>query len=63
MEIDEEQITPASWRVWIYQFLNRINYEHEIKSVTVDDVTVEITDSEGVYNLSLGENEDLESQE
>jgi len=59
IEVDEETIAPASVNVWIYQLINRLSYEHNITSISVDDVTVEIAGKEELYDLSLGEDLDL----
>ena len=59
IEIDEEAIAPASPNVFIYQILNRLNYEHKITTITIDDVTKEITDSTQIKNLPLKQEEDL----
>lgn len=59
IDIDEEAIAPASVNVFIYQLLNRLNYEHDIKSITIDDVTVPITNPEQLEAISLGEDLDL----
>lgn len=62
IEIDEEAIAPASPNVFIYQIVNRLNYEHNITSITVDDVTKEITDSTQIKNLPLKQDEDLKEE-
>lgn len=59
IEIDEDAIAPASPEVFIFQLINRLNYEHPITSVTVDDVTVDITHPDQVAELSLGEGKSL----
>lgn len=62
IEIDEETIAPASPNVWIYQILNRLGYEHNITSVTIDEATVPIANKEELYDLPLGEDQDLETE-
>jgi hypothetical protein len=62
IDIDTDAIAPASVEVFIYQMLNRLGYEHEIKSVTVDDVTVEIKNKKELYDLPLGEDLPLNTQ-
>ena len=59
IDIDEDAVAPASVNVFIYRLLNQLGQEHDIQSVTIDDVTVETPDKEALYNLPLGENEDL----
>lgn len=59
IDIDEEEIAPASVEVFLYQLINRLGYEHKISSITVDDVTVPITSNDDLYNLSLGEDKPL----
>lgn len=61
IDIDEDAIAPASVNVFIYQLLNRLNYEHPITSITIDDVTLEITHPDQVVELPLGEDKDLDS--
>ncbi len=34
IEIDEAEIAPKPIRIWLFHFLNRLNYNHPIKSVT-----------------------------
>ena len=58
IDIDTETIAPAGVYAWIYQWLNRLNYEHAIKKVTVDGTTVDTTKT-SIENLSLGENKPL----
>lgn len=58
VEIDEGAIAPQSVNVFIYRLLNNLNNEHEIKIVTIDDVTLPITKSTDMYMLSLGEDKD-----
>lgn len=55
IDVDESVIAPASVEVFLYQLINRLSYEHNIQSITVDDVTVAITSKEDLYNLPLGE--------
>ena len=55
VNIDEDVINPMGANTWIYRLLNSINYEHEITSVSVDDVTVEITSEMSVQSLPLRE--------
>lgn len=62
IEIDEKAIAPASVNVFIYQLVNRLNYEHAITSVTVDDTTVPITKDALVQDLPLGEDKELIKQ-
>lgn len=62
IDIDEEAIAPASPNVFIFQFLNRLSYEHGIKSITIDDVTKEITDPTQIKNLPLKQDEDLKEE-
>jgi len=59
IDVDEDEVAPASVNVWIYRWLNMLGQEHNIQSVTIDDVTVETPDKEALYNLPLGENKDL----
>jgi hypothetical protein len=59
IDVDEEAVAPASVNVFIYRLLNELGQEHDIKSVTVDGVTVAINSREDLYNLPLGENQDL----
>jgi hypothetical protein len=59
IDIDEEAIAPASANVFIYQMLNRLNYEHDLKSVTVDGITVDIAHPDQVAELPLGEDRPL----
>lgn len=61
IDIDEDAIAPASVNAFIYQLLNRLNYEHEITSITIDDTTVAITHPDQVSELPLGEGKDLDS--
>jgi len=59
IDIDEDAIAPQSWMVWVYRWLNKLGYEHNIQSITVDDVTVAIPDKQTLYDLPLGENQEL----
>ena len=59
IDIDDESIAPMSVNVFIYQMFNRLGYEHNIQSVTVDEVTVAISGKEKLYDLSLGEDKPL----
>ena len=59
IDVNEEEIAPMSVNVWIYRWLNELANEHTISSITVDDVTVPIADKQELYDLSLGEDEDL----
>ena len=59
IDIDEDAVAPQSVNVFIYRLLNNLGNEHNIQSVTIDDVTVEIKDKEDLYNLPLGEDQDL----
>ena len=59
IDVNEEEIAPMSVNVWIYRWLNGLANEHTISSITVDDVTVPIADKQELYDLSLGEDEDL----
>lgn len=58
IEIDTNEIAPAGVYAFIYQMMNRLNYEHTIKSVTVDGITVDTTKNP-VEGLVLGENKPL----
>ena len=60
VDIDTQAIAPASVNVWIFQLLNRLNYEHEIKSITVDGVTVDITHPDQIAELPLGKDKPLQ---
>lgn len=62
IEIDTEAIAPATINVWIYQLLNRLNYEHPIKSITIDKDTVAITQPDQMYELPIGEDKPLTSK-
>lgn len=62
IELDEEEIAPASVRVWLYKLFNELNYENKITSVTVDGVTVDTTAPDAMYELPLGEDKDLEPE-
>lgn len=59
IDINEDEIAPASVEVWIYQMLNRLGNEHTIKSVSVDNVTKPIANKKDLYDLPLGENKPL----
>ena len=59
IDIDTEAIAPASVEVWLYQILNRIGYEHTVKSVTVDGATEIIANKQALYDLPLGEDKKL----
>lgn len=59
IEIDTETIAPADVNVFIYQLLNRLNYEHKITSVTIDEVTVATPKEKDLYELPIGEGQDL----
>jgi len=59
IDIDEKDIAPASVEVFLYQLINRLGYEHNISSITIDEVTVPITSKDDLYNLSLGEDQPL----
>jgi len=59
IDVNEEEIAPMSVNVWINRWLNGLANEHNISSITVDDVTVPIADKQELYDLSLGEDEDL----
>ena len=62
IDVDKEAIAPQSVNVWIYRFLNQMGNEHNIKSITIDDVTVEIKSKNDLYELPLGENKDLKEK-
>lgn len=59
IDIDENEIAPASVEVWIYRFINELGNEHSIKSVSVDGVTKPIANKKELYDLPLGENKPL----
>ncbi len=59
IELDEEEIAPANAEVFIFQLINRLNYQHPITSVMVDDVTVPTTKPGDVSKLSLKEGKKL----
>lgn len=59
IEIDTESIAPMSANVFIYNLLNKLNYENKVTSITVDGVTVDTTAPDALYNLPLGEDQDL----
>lgn len=59
IEIDEESIAPMSANVFIYNLLNKLNYENKVTSITVGGVTVDTTAPDALYNLPLGEDQDL----
>jgi len=63
IEIDEDTIAPATVNVFIYQLVNRLNYEHKITSITIDEVTKEITDASQIKNMPLKKDEDLKDDE
>lgn len=63
IEIDEEVIAPQNAKIFIYQLLNRLGYEHNITSITIDDTTLPISSKEELYDLSLGEDKELEEDE
>jgi hypothetical protein len=62
IELDEEAIAPASPDVFVFQLINRLNYEHRITSVTVDNVTVPITKHDEVSKLPLREGKRLDEK-
>lgn len=62
INIDEEAIAPQSVNVFIYRLLNTLNNENLITSVTVDDVTVPIEKQDDLYNLPLGEDQELKAK-
>ncbi len=52
VEIDEEvENKPA--RIWLYQFLNRLGYELNVKSVTYKNKTVKIKNKKELVDLPL----------
>ena len=59
IDIDEKEIAPASVEVFLYQLINRLGYEHNISSITIDEVTIPITSKDDLYNLPLGEDQPL----
>ena len=61
IEIDEEAIAPASIEVFLFQLVNRLDYEHKISSVTIDEITVPITDEVCVKDLPIGKGETLDT--
>lgn len=61
INIDEEAIAPQSVNVFIYRLLMGLNNENPITSVTIDDVTVPIVKDDDLYNLPLGEDQDLKA--
>lgn len=61
IDIDTDEIAPASINVWIYQLLNRLGYEHNITSITIDAVTVPIANKQEMYDLPIGEDQDLKA--
>jgi hypothetical protein len=59
IDIDTDEIAPATPNVFIFQLVNRLNYEHTIKSVTVDGKTIDTTKTP-VEELSLGKDKPLQ---
>jgi hypothetical protein len=60
LDLDLDEIAPMTPHVWLYQLLNRINYEHEVKSVTFKGRTRAFTLRDEIRNLALREREDLD---
>lgn len=58
IDIDTEEIKPVGVYAFIYQFLNRLDYEHDITRVKVDGHEVDTTQTP-VEELELGENKSL----
>lgn len=58
IDIDTDEIAPVGVYAFIYQFLNRLDYEHDITRVKVDGKEVDTTVTP-VEELELGDNEPL----
>lgn len=63
IEVDEDTIAPMSVNVFLYRLFNNLNNENPITSITVDDVTVDVTEKDALYNLPLGEDKPLQEAE
>lgn len=63
IEIDEAEIAPMSVNVFLYRLFNNLNNENPITSITIDDVTVDVTEKDALYNLPLGEDKPLRVEE
>jgi len=51
VEVDEAEIAPKTIPVWLYQFINRLNYEHPVKSMTHKNTKVDISNPSQVRDL------------
>jgi hypothetical protein len=59
IELDTDEIAPKPPRVWLYQFLNRLNYEHTIKGIEYGGRRRTITGREDVRNLALRRRDEI----
>lgn len=50
--LDEEELGKPL-NIWLYQFLNRLGYEHEIKDVVVNGESGEVKNSEDLKHMPL----------
>lgn len=58
IDVDTDVIAPRGVYTWIFQLINRLGYEHDIISLTVDGTTVD-TEGTDLDELPLGENKPL----
>jgi hypothetical protein len=51
IRVYEEEIAPLDLQTWLYQFINRLNYEHDVLEVTLDGDKKELKNDEEVKEL------------
>ncbi len=55
----KDEIAPADLNVYLYQLINKINYEHDVLEVGIDGKTATSLTDDLVKNLPLREGKDL----
>ena len=59
IEIDTDEIAPKTPHVWLYQFINRLNYEYPVKMVEYKGTRRTFTKREDIKNLALKRRDEI----
>ena len=59
IELDTDEVAPKTPQVWLYQFINRLNYEFPVRAVEYEGKRRVFTSREEVKELALNRRDDM----